>query len=215
MDGGFDVSELVGGQPQQSASAVPPAATATIESTPVVEIPKRAARRMFYEQIASQHSILQLIENRFERFDYGEVERKGDLASIRVTARYRDKEDVHGGESDVVMHGTLVLRRYDGMWFFETLADDEHLPNKLWTSPKYDEDFVNNLMSVQAKRQDAIQEILDGTHTRFTIDRVQRGSGTVTVVGKQVGDEVGTEFVIVKKIIDGRVYWFIAGVQQR
>lgn len=208
MNGEMNLESLLGGSVTRQVAPRAPTAgsTSSVDPTSAIRIPERAARRLFYEQIASQHSILGLVDNRFERFDFGKVTKKNDIAEVRIVGRYRD---------GVSMRGTLTLRQYKGVWFFETIMADANAPNRDYTTPAYDPTVVDVILKAQAERQDAIEEILDGTHTSFVVDRVENGAGTVTVVGKQLGDKVRTEFLVLRKVIDGDVYWFLVGVQQR
>lgn len=189
-----------------AASATATEGTAAKKPKDKVRVPERALKQMFYEQIASQDTIGDLIENRFSRFDYSDVRVKGDVATMRVVAHLR-----RGGSS---VRGIMKLRRYDGAWFFETIVDTDTHDQELWDEPRYDPSVIRAVVEAQAQRQDAIREVLQGVHVSFVVDRVVLGSRTARIIGRQVGDEPVTEFLVISKEIDGEKYWFIARFQQ-
>ncbi len=203
----------VDGAPPADSVKVPASVTTTrvpaggAADTATVRLPEAALRRMFYEQIASQQTISELLDNKWKRFEYRTIEVDGDVARVRVTGEYRQ-----GGSLESV----LVLHKYGGKWYFHTITAAIH-EQLLPTEPKYDPKVMKAIVAAQYGRQDALEEILDGTHNRFEVLRVTKGAGTKTVVGIQTGteqDKARTEIVALSKVIDGERYWFLAGFRQ-
>ena len=133
--------------------------------------PVDAQEAMYWEQVASATTIDDLVNNQFATFELSQVTTSSDLANIRVKATYRDGD---------VLNGWLVLKSYEGAWYFQSIMADGHTV----ATPDLgdpDADILKAMVDQQAANQDVYTAILDGTYNTFTIDTVVVGSGAKTL----------------------------------
>lgn len=206
MAGGFDLGSLFasGADPAVGGTGTGSVQTTDVASG-VATFPLVAGKQLFYEQIASQDTIGELLDNKFSRFDLRPADSSNSRAKVRVKATYR---------SGASFSGTMVLDKIEGGWYFSTITRDgsrQVLPS----TPAYDQAVVHAVVEEQSKRQKTIEAILDGTYDQLRIDEVKTGSGTKTVIGTLVGgnEKDPSEIVAISKVIDGTQYWFIASIR--
>jgi hypothetical protein len=217
--GGMDAAaELLasfgGAQPSPSTPVKQPASaptTKSAEASKSVEstdpaVPDGPKRQLFYEQIASQETIGELLSNKFGRFEFGDVDKTGSSAKVRVTAVYR------GGGS---FSGTMVLKKIEKGWFFYTIARDGNI-QRLPSSPTYDASVTDAIVDQQYEYQDTIVALIEGGYRTMDITGVKPGSGTKTIGYTLSGGTEpakDSEAVAISKTIDGATYWFISAIK--
>jgi hypothetical protein len=194
----------------------PPAATgapaggatnaASPASAAAARIDPAAKARMFYEQVASQLMINELVNGSFSEFAVSGVTGTGDKRSMRVAAKYRA-----GG----AWNGTMVLERYDGYWYFTYIVRDDHTQGRVPGQPGLDMAVANTIVGQQASNQAIIKGLVDGTWTRFSVTAASGGAGTASmpiVISGPGGTRKG-RIVCISKLISGTRYWFISSFQ--
>lgn len=133
--------------------------------------PADAQEAMYWEQVASANTIEDLVNNEFAVFELSQITKSTDLANIRLKATYRNGD---------VLNGWLVLKSYEGAWYFLSIAaDGSGTATADLGDP--DPDIVKAMVDQQAANQDVYASILDGTYNTFTIDKVVVGSGAKTL----------------------------------
>ncbi len=150
-------------EPADETTITPVASPATVPLPPA-----DAQEAMYWEQVASEETIAQLVNNEFSVFELSQVATSADRADIRVTATYRDGS---------VMSGWLVLRQYEGAWYFAMITADGHETATPDTG-EADAAVVKAIVEQQAANQDVFRAILDGTYDTINVTRITRGSGT-------------------------------------
>lgn len=170
---GIDPLALLWPVPADEPAAVEPASQETtitsVAATATVPLPPADAQEaMYWEQVASEENIAQLVNNEFSVFELSQVATSADKADIRVNATYRDGS---------VMSGWLLLRQYEGAWYFAMITADGH--ETITPDPgEADASVVKAIVEQQAANQDVFRAILDGTCDTITITRITKGSGT-------------------------------------
>ncbi len=146
--------------------------TTPVANPTTVPLPPAAAQEaMYWEQVASASTIGELVNNEFAAFSLSQVTESADLANIRVKGTYRSGEE---------LNGWLVLKSYEGAWYFYSITADGHTG----TTPDLgdpDPDVLKAIVDQQATNQDVYASILDGTYNAFTVDKIVVGSGAKTL----------------------------------
>ena len=171
-------------------------------STPVAKPPTAdQQQRMYAEQVASQEQIGKLVRGEITSFNLGTVTKSGSTASVRITANYSS-----GGS----ISGTMVLRDYNGVWYFSSITRDGNTGST--PSVTGDSGVISAIISAQASNQDIPKAIVDGGFKTLTINGVSSGSGTasvrITLSGGTAPRTAGT-ITCVSKDIGGVKHWFI------
>ncbi|MDO8847887.1 MAG: hypothetical protein Q7W51_05835 [Coriobacteriia bacterium] len=169
-----DEAEVVETKPVETEEAEEEAddEVTPVASPATVPLPPAEAQEvMYWEQVASATTIDDLVNNQFVTFELTEVVKSTELANIRVKATYHDGD---------VMNGWLVLKSYEGAWYFQSITADGHTV----TTPDLgtpDADVLKAIVEQQAANQDVYTAILDGTYNKFTVDTIVVGSGAKTI----------------------------------
>lgn len=187
---------------EAAAAATTPGTSSGTASTPVAKPPTTdQQQRMYAEQAASQEQIGKLVRGEITSFNLGTVTKSGSTASVRVTANYSS-----GGP----MSGTMVLRDYNGVWYFSSITRDGNSGST--PSVTGDSGVISAIITAQASNQDIPRAIVDGGFKTLTINGVSSGSGTasvrVTLSGGTAPRTAGT-ITCVSKDIGGVKHWFI------
>lgn len=147
--------------------------TTPVASEATVPLPPAEAQEaMYWEQVSSAEKIGELVDNQFATFELSQIAESADLANIRVKATYRD---------GTFMSGWIVLKNYEGAWYFSTLMADGGSSAPAADLGDPDPDIVKAMVEQQAANQDVYDAILDGTYSVITIDKVVVGSGVRTL----------------------------------
>ncbi|MDO8879948.1 MAG: hypothetical protein Q7W44_03975 [Coriobacteriia bacterium] len=174
----------------------------TSATTPVAKPPTGDQQaRMYAEQAASQEQIGKLVRGEITSFNLGAVTRSGSTASVRVTANY-----AAGGS----MSGTMVLRDYNGVWYFSSITRDGNSGST--PSAPGDSGVISAIISAQAANQEIPAGIVSGGYKTLTVNGASSGSGTASVrISLSGGTSPRTAGTItcVSKDIGGVKYWFI------
>ncbi len=197
-----------------TTSSVSPTATppAQAEGTLAPGVPVEAQRRMYGEQIESQEMITELAAGTIASLDVGTPKVDGDKAVVPVTANLDDGSTVDG---------TLVLRRYNGVWYFFSITRFEKDPETANLPDDYNKDVVAVITSEQAKpdMQEMITDgLLGGGYTTVVVKDTTQGAGTsavnVTLTGGTEADSAG-RFILIQEDQGGVPYWFITGFEKQ
>lgn len=166
--------------------------------------PADAQETMYFEQVASNATITELVEDKFGSFDLSQIATTGDKADIRVKGTYRD---------GTTISGWMLLRQYDEAWYFAMITRDGN-PTTTPVSGTPDAAVMKAIVDQQAVNQDIYKAILDGGYKVLTIDKVTAGSGTatidITLTGGADGEGKG-KITCISKDIAGVTHWFITG----
>lgn len=193
------VVEVTSAEPEESTeeTLTPVAAAATVPLPPA-----EAQEAMYWEQVASASTIDDLVNDKFASFALSQIATTGDKADIRVVGTYRE-----GG----TYGGWLLLRQYEGAWYFAMITADPHdLVTPDLGDP--DADVMKAIVEQQAANQDVYREILAGTYDTITITRVTKGSGTAMAdieLSKATGTPVKAQISLIKKDGGTGSQWFI------
>ncbi len=193
-----------------SSVATPASGASTTTSgsaapTDTATLPEDAAKDMYREQVQSQANIGRLVNNEVSLLSLGEAKTRKGEAIVPVTVTFRD-----GGR----VSGKMVLKQYDGMWYFFRITDDENAED-LTVPENADLSVVSVIVEQQAtpESQDMIVNgILDGGFTEAKVVEVVDGSGTATVKLELSGgtdEPVQGEILCVEKEENGTDYWFV------
>jgi hypothetical protein len=213
--GGIDlVTDLIAGD--TVADDIVPIAPAE-PSTPAVEEPPAVPvttgptddqqARMYGEQVASQEQIGKLVAGDITALELGEVNTTGSSATVRVTAVQR------GGGS---VSGTMVLRDYDGVWYFSSITRDGNSGST--PAAAGDSGVISAIVTAQAENQEIPTGIVAGSYKKLTVGDIKRGSGTVaiefTLSGGPAAETAGT-ITCIGTEIGGVEHWFITSFARR
>ena len=190
---------------EPSTEPVTPAGTdagsADATSTPTedVAVSPEQLGQMYWEQVASQAQIVDLVEDEFASFAIGTPTKSGSIATVPVEATYRD-----GGQ----LAGELVLRQIDRRWFFTMITREGH--DAVTPSGDADTAIIETAVAAQVRDQEIPTAIVNGEFTKLTVKDVTVGAGTKTVNISLSGKRaLEGSITCVSKVVGGRTYWFM------
>lgn len=158
--------------------------------------------RMYWEQVASQEMIGNLVRGDITSVNIGSVTKSGNTASVRLTVSSKSLGSVSG---------TMILRDYSGVWYFSSITRDGSTGGSTSSKPG-DPGIVSTLVSQQANNQAIVTGIINGGYKKFSISGVSGGSGTATVRFTASGGTSAStsgSIVCVSKVLSGTKYWFV------
>lgn len=166
------------------------------------------ASRMFWEQVASQQQIGELVAGRIGSVSINAISKTASVATLGVTVRYTN------GSS---LSGTMVLRSYGGTWYFSSIQRSGGSGQLVHSIPA-DTAVVRTIVEETASNQYIPLGLINGGYKTCTISHVTSGSGTatlgVTLSGGSAARSAG-QIVCISKNIAGAKYWFITSFQKR
>ncbi|MBN2848392.1 MAG: hypothetical protein JXP72_08085 [Coriobacteriia bacterium] len=156
--------------------------------------------RMYAEQVASQEQIGRLVRGEISSLSLGAVTMSGSTASVRVTAN----------SSSGSVSGTMVLRDYNGVWYFSSITRDGN--SGATPTPEGSSGVISAIITAQANNQAIPTGIINGGYKTLTVNGVSGGSGTasiqISLSGGSAPRTAGT-ITCVSKDIGGVKHWFI------
>ena len=209
-----DLDEDAGEPADTSAPTVPassPGASAPSAPsggvTPVsgVQVPAEAKERMYWEQVDSQEQIAKLVSGKITSFSLAPQSATASEARLRVSTQ---------GESPI--SGTAVVRKYDGAWFFSSIARDGNASLGP-AGRRGDTSVTSTIVEQQATSQDVISAFVDGGYRTVKVNNVSMGSGTATLdveCGGGTKSRRAGQIVCISKDISGQKHWFLTSFRE-
>lgn len=160
---------------------------------------------MYREQLQSQATIGDLVNNELSSLRLGTPNVLASSATVPVTATYRSGSSVSG---------TMTLRKYNGLWYFYSLTGSgggsAARPGAIDSSVV---SVITRQQATAANQQMITKGILGGGFKTATITGVSKGSGTATVNFNMTGGSARPQkgqFVCISKRDGASTYWFVA-----
>lgn len=186
-------------------------ATGTVDAEQLVlpdGMPEEFALRLWQEQLDSQEMIGRLVSGEVKSLRVDRINRKDDDATLFVTVRTHDGEQVSGA---------IGLRRYSDDWYIagvgalrdgEVSAPQSPLPKV----EDVDIPLLNTMIAENMKSQNVIDEYLEGVVREVVIEDIAAGPQTVTMAVEmnESHGEGYANLVAIQEEIDGRAAWFLA-----
>ncbi|MCL4079020.1 hypothetical protein MX659_05390 [Coriobacteriia bacterium Es71-Z0120] len=193
-----EASPSSGSTSGQTSNSVSGGSTSPAVSPPTAD----QAARMYWEQVASQEQIGNLVRGKVKSIRFGTVTVSGEAATVPLTVTYTDGS---------TLSGRMVLRKYGTAWYFSSIARSGN-PLTVTTGKSADLAVVSTIVNQQASNQDLISGIVNGTYTSCAVNGVSSGSGTATVRITLSGGSaapVAGRITCISKVIDGTKMWFV------